>query len=181
MNRGSHSRPSRLGLGWPHRRPGPRATSRGQHGSACWRCSHPSTSSLFLTPSRGRYREPAGSTRGSLRSLSRSWIEVAPVNSEAEIEGYSRYAPRLVGDDGRNTGECGVLALPEVHGLVAVVDDYAGHKAASANGIQARRTLGLLCDAVADGLLTLDTVSAVADSLLQTDYRLPFPPGGFAQ
>ena len=113
--------------------------------------------------------------------LSHSWIEVAPIKSEAEIEAYSRYARRLVGDDGRNTGECGVLALAEIHGLVAVVDDYAGHKAGSATGVRARRTLGLLCDAVADGLLTLDTVSAVADSLLQTDYRLPFPPGGFAQ
>ncbi len=110
-----------------------------------------------------------------------NWIQVAPIQTEAEIDAYSRYARRLVGDDGRNTGECGVLALAQTHGLVAIVDDYAGYKAGSSSGVRVRRTLGLLCDAVADGLLTLDTVSAVADSLLQTHYRLPFPPGGFAQ
>lgn len=113
--------------------------------------------------------------------LTHSWIQVTPIKSGAEIEAYSRYARRLVGNDGRNTGECGVLALAEVRGLVAVVDDSAGHKAGSASGVRVRRTLGLLCDAVEDGLLTLDTVSAVADSLLQTDYRLPCPPGGFAR
>lgn len=114
-------------------------------------------------------------------TLSHSWIQVVAVASEAELEAYSRYARRLVGDDGRNTGECGVLALAEVRGLVAVVDDYAGYKAGTARGIQVRRTLGLLCDAVEVGQLNLDTVSAVVDSLLQTDYRLPIPPGGFVQ
>lgn len=113
--------------------------------------------------------------------LDSSWIIVSPLASADELLAYGRYAQRLVGDDGRNTGECGVLALAEVHGHVAIIDDQAGAKAGSAAGIEVRRTLGLLCDAVQSGLLTLPMVSAVADSLLETDYRLPFPPGGFAQ
>jgi hypothetical protein len=40
-------------------------------------------------------------------------------------------------------------------------------------------TLGLLCDAIRDGLLTVKLVSAVADDLMTTQYRLPFGPGGF--
>jgi predicted nucleic acid-binding protein len=113
--------------------------------------------------------------------LHHDWIRVVTIESVSELRAYSHYARRLVGDDGRNTGECGVLALAEVHGMVAIIDDSAGYKAGTANGVSARRTLGLLCDAVENELLTLGMVSAVADSLLQTDYRLPFLPGGFAQ
>lgn len=113
--------------------------------------------------------------------LGSTWIVVRPVATDEELLAYSRYARRLVGDDGRNTGECGVLALAEVHGYVAVVDDQAGAKAGGAAGVAIRRTLGLLCDAVEDGQLTLPMVSAVADALLETNYRLPFPPGGFAK
>lgn len=61
--------------------------------------------------------------------LDADWIVVSPVATTAELLAYSRYARRLVGDDRRNTGECGVLALAEVHDYVAVVDDRAGVKA----------------------------------------------------
>ncbi len=81
-------------------------------------------------------QEACGVNAWLAQILTHSWIEVAPIQSEAEIDAYSRYARRLVGDNGRNTGECGVLALAEVHGLVAVVDDHAGHKAGSANGVR---------------------------------------------
>lgn len=46
--------------------------------------------------------------------------------------------------------------------------------------MQCRRTLALLCDAIRDNLLTVPLVSAVADDLLENEYRLPFGPGGFA-
>ena len=39
--------------------------------------------------------------------------------------------------------------------------------------------LALLCDAVDSGLLTVKLVSALADDLLATEYRLPFKPGRF--
>lgn len=113
--------------------------------------------------------------------LTHPWIVITPVTTEAELLAYSRYARRLVGDDGRNTGECGVLALAETHGYVAVLDDHAAVKAATAAGVTVRRTLGLLCDAIEQGQLTLAMVSALADSLLETGYRLSLPPGGFAR
>jgi hypothetical protein len=55
----------------------------------------------------------------------------------------------------------------------------AGNVAAQRN-VEVRRTLGLLCDAIRQGLLTVPLVSAVADDLLENSYRLPFGPGGFA-
>ncbi|HMR49169.1 MAG TPA: hypothetical protein PKE40_07875 [Arachnia sp.] len=113
--------------------------------------------------------------------LSNPWIVVEPLSTDAELVAYSRYARQLVGDDGRNTGECGVLALAEVHGYIALLDDHAGVKAGMAAGVTVRRTLGLLCDAIQQGQLTIDMVSGLADSLLESGYRLPMPPGGFAR
>lgn len=107
------------------------------------------------------------------------WVRVLPIQTDAELAAFSRYARLLVGDDGRNIGECGVLALAEVHGMVSVVDDQAGHKAAVRCGVDNRRTLGLLCDAVEAGHVTLATVSIVADALCDSEYRLPFQRGGF--
>jgi len=42
-------------------------------------------------------------------------------------------------------------------------------------------TLGLLCQAIRAGHLTVPMVSHVADHLMETAYRLPFGPGGFEQ
>lgn len=45
--------------------------------------------------------------------------------------------------------------------------------------MKVRRTLGLLCDAVRQGLLTRETISAVADDLVRSEYRVPFESGAF--
>lgn len=111
--------------------------------------------------------------------LDHDWIRTQPLTDRPELLAYAHYAQRLVGDDGRNTGECGVLALAEVHGHVAVLDDQAGVRLGKARAVAVRRTLGLLCDAIQEGHLTAPMVSALADDLLETDYRLPFPRGGF--
>ena len=50
---------------------------------------------------------------------------------------------------------------------------------AGERNIAIRPTLALLCDAIREGLLTLPLVSALADDLLTSQYRLPFQPGGF--
>ena len=62
---------------------------------------------------------------------------------------------------------------------VAVVDDGAARKAARDYGVDLRPTLALLCEAIRIELLTVKLVAALADDLLSTEYRLPFPPGGF--
>ncbi|MDR2896634.1 MAG: hypothetical protein LBV30_08330 [Propionibacteriaceae bacterium] len=111
--------------------------------------------------------------------LKQDWISIRVLNSDAELESFARYARRLVGDDGRNIGECEVLALAEVHGFTPLIDDGAACKAAKQKGIEPLRTLRLLCNAVTQNLLTVDTVSAVADDLLATNYRIPVEPGGF--
>ncbi|WP_020573956.1 hypothetical protein [Actinopolymorpha alba] len=114
--------------------------------------------------------------------LDADWIEVVPLNTDEQLTAFAYYTQRLVGPNGRNVGECGVLALAEtLPSTVAVVDDRVAGKAAAGRGVHVRRTLGLLCDAIRKNLLTVPLVSAVADDLLANDYRLPFQPGGFAQ
>jgi predicted nucleic acid-binding protein len=113
--------------------------------------------------------------------LEQEWIQIRDLTTEAELEAFARYSRRLVGDTGRNLGECGVLALAEVHGFVPVIDDGPACKAAKEYGVEPRRTLGLLCEAVTDGKLPLELVSSVADDLLATEYRIPMEPGGFAK
>ncbi|GGM13395.1 MULTISPECIES: hypothetical protein [Micromonospora] len=114
--------------------------------------------------------------------LDADWIEVVPLNSTDQLTAFTYYERRLVGSDGRNIGECGVLALAEtLSGAVAVVDDRVAVNAAKSRKVEIRRTLGLLCDAIRQKLLTVPLVSAVADDLLENSYRLPFGPGGFAR
>jgi predicted nucleic acid-binding protein len=72
-----------------------------------------------------------------------------------------------------------VLALAATIGGSAVVDDGAARKAAADHAVPLRPTLSLLCDAIRQGLLTVSLVSALADDLLTSNYRLPFGPGGF--
>ena len=74
-----------------------------------------------------------------------------------------------------------MLAYAKVHGATAVIDDGAGRQAARDFSVALRPTLALLCDAIRDGLLTVRMVSDLADHLLETEYRLPFGPGGFAR
>ncbi len=73
-----------------------------------------------------------------------------------------------------------MLAPAEAHHRTAVIDDQEACKAARRTGsVKVRRTLGLLCDAVRQGLLTRETISAVADDLVRSKYRVPFEPGAF--
>lgn len=114
--------------------------------------------------------------------LEADWIEVVALDTEEQLEAFAFYTERLVGPDGRNVGECGVLALAETTpSSIAVVDDRVAGNAAQVRNVSVRRTLGLLCEAIRKELLTVPLVSALADDLLATYYRLPFGPGGFAR
>jgi len=79
----------------------------------------------------------------------------------------------------KNLGECGVLALAEVRGHLAVLDDRVARTVGEENGVRIVGTLSLLCEGVRAGLLTVPLVSTIADDLLSTDYRLPIAIGGF--
>lgn len=114
--------------------------------------------------------------------LDADWIESVALDTEEQLKAFAFYTERLVGPDGRNAGECGVLALAEtIPSSIAVVDDRVAVNAAKVRHVKVRRTLGLLCEAIHKELLTVPLVSALADDLLANDYRLPFHPGGFAR
>lgn len=128
--------------------------------------------------------EVAGATaeHPHLRAVQEAdWLEVITIDTTGQLAALVHYEQRLVGPSGRNLGECGVLALAEsITGAVAVVDDRVARRAGLDRHVEVRGSLGLMCEAIRKGLLTVPLVSAVADDLLEHEYRLPFGPGGFA-
>ncbi|WP_448061214.1 nucleotide-binding protein [Cellulomonas hominis] len=112
--------------------------------------------------------------------LQAEWIGRRVLESSTELIAYAQFAENLVAD-GRNQGETAVLAYASVHGAVAVIDDGAGRSAAQRAGVALKGTLGLLCDAIRLGELTVAVVAQLADHLLETEYRLPFASGGSAE
>lgn len=110
--------------------------------------------------------------------LDATWIEHRVLVSEDELNEFTRFASLLVAK-GRNVGESGVLAYAKANEATAVIDDGPARKIARANNIAHIGTLRLLCEALHEKHLTVDLISAVADDLLESEYRLPFGPGGF--
>ncbi|WP_127499594.1 hypothetical protein [Actinoplanes solisilvae] len=94
------------------------------------------------------------------------------------LDAYARYARRLASGS-KNRGECGVLALAEVRGYVAVLDDRAARRVAEENEVEICGTLALMCEGIRQGMLTIPLVARIADDLLATKYRLPVKPGRF--
>ena len=111
--------------------------------------------------------------------LEAAWIHQRDLTTE--LEEFATFAALLVGSDGRNLGEAGVLAYAKAHGATAVVDDGVARQAAKTHKVQCQGTLALLCDAIRSGLLTVALVSEIADHLIEGEYRLPSGPGGFAR
>lgn len=112
--------------------------------------------------------------------LDAEWIEHRELVTDEELAAFVDFSALLV-KGSRNTGEAGVLALASVVGGVAVIDDGAGRRAADGHGVDKKPTLALLCEAIHSGLLTVKLVSALADDLIATEYRLPFGAGGFEE
>ena len=110
--------------------------------------------------------------------LNASWIEHNELNTGEELRAFAGFAAYLM-SEGRNEGETAVLAIASTMPAQAVLDDSAGYKAAQREGVSCTRTLALLCESVRNGLLTAELVSIIADDLIETEYRLPFNPGGF--
>lgn len=112
--------------------------------------------------------------------LDASWIEHRDLTSEEELREFAHFASLLVAGD-RHCGEAGALAYAKANNATAIIDDGPGRKAAKESGIHYRGTLGLLCDAIRDGHLTVELVSTIADHLIESEYRLPFKSGEFVQ
>ncbi|MFJ4436935.1 hypothetical protein [Streptomyces sp. NPDC088923] len=114
--------------------------------------------------------------------LDAEWISTVDLVTPEQLRAFAFYTGHLLGPDGKNKGECGVLALAETSpsNTTALVDDRVALNLARSRRIPVRRTLGLLCEAIHEGLLTMPLVSAMADDLNRKHYRFPFGVGGFA-
>jgi len=108
------------------------------------------------------------------------WIEHRQIQTDAEVEVFSKYVARLV-SSGRNVGEAAVLALAETIGATAVIDDAVAHRIARQSGVSCKRTLALFVEAASLGVIQFSEVSELVDRLNATDYRLPVGPGEFAR
>ena len=107
------------------------------------------------------------------------WIEWYGEMTDVEFAAVAKYASRLVSGV-RNLGEAEVLALAEVIPAIAVVDDGVANRLAKESDVTCTRTLALLCEAIREDILTLDSVSELVDEMVAY-YRLPFGPGEFAR
>lgn len=108
------------------------------------------------------------------------WLSRREATTPEELAAFGRYTARMLGDDQRkNLGECEVLALADVNGGIAVIDDGVARSVADEHGVTYRTTVALLCDLVRAGHLSLEMVERIADRLLESEYRLPFGGGGF--
>lgn len=110
--------------------------------------------------------------------LEADWINVHRSTSREFIETFAHYADRLVVGR-KNVGECGVLAMGQIYECEVVIDDAIARQIAEEKGIRITATVPLLCDAVRAKKLTMVMVEELADNLLESQYYLPFGPGGF--
>ena len=117
---------------------------------------------------------------GLLQVLDADWITVDRGTDLAYLQAFAGFE-RLLAAGGRNTGECGVLALGKTRGHELIVDDRVASSLARRERLNCRGTLALLCDAIREEKLTVAMVSDLADDLLGGEYRLPFKKGRFAQ
>jgi predicted nucleic acid-binding protein len=106
------------------------------------------------------------------------WIGVHRSTNHDYLEAFAHYVDRLV-VDGKNRGECGVLAMGQIYKCEVVIDDATARAIAKEKGIQVTATVPLLCDAIRAKKLTTVMVEELADNLLEGAYYLPFGPGGF--
>jgi predicted nucleic acid-binding protein len=110
--------------------------------------------------------------------LEAPWLTQHSLTSPAEIHAFATFSALLVAKN-RNWGEAGVLAYAKVHGATAIIDDGPARNAAKKHGIPCRGTLGLVCDAVNQNHITIVMASALADDLLESEYRPQFKRGDF--
>ncbi|MFF8810520.1 hypothetical protein [Streptomyces omiyaensis] len=114
------------------------------------------------------------------QTLDAEWINVYRSTSFEYAKAFSSYHDRLVAN-GKNIGECGVLAMGKVYGCEIVIDDATPRKIAEEEGIKVTATVPMLCDAIRARKLTTVMVEQLADNLLEGSYYLPFGSGGFRQ
>ena len=79
--------------------------------------------------------------------LDADWIHIHRSTSHDFSEAFAHYVDRLV-VDGKNLGECGVLAMGQIYKCEVVIDDATPRQIANERGIQVTATVPLLCEAI---------------------------------
>lgn len=134
---------------------------------------------VYIPDSVERELVDAGDHAAAVRAvLDADWIRVHRSTDTEFGRAFARYEDRLV-VDGKNRGECGVLAMGEIYGCEVVIDDDTAYRIAEEKGILVTRTVPLLCEGIRAKMLTTVLVEELADRLLEGEYHLPFGPGGF--
>lgn len=111
-------------------------------------------------------------------AIDAEWIRIYRSGDPRFLAALARYSDRLA--VGRaHLGECGVLAMGEVYGCEIVIDDATARRIADEKGLRVTATVPLLCEAIRTKKLTTVMVEELADRLLESEYYLPFGPGGF--
>ncbi|MEU9510127.1 hypothetical protein AB0D32_28040 [Micromonospora sp. NPDC048170] len=136
---------------------------------------------IYIPDSVERELESAAAHVSAARAvLEADWIRVHRSTSHDFAEAFAHYADRLFAD-GKNLGECGVLAMGQIYRCEVVIDDATPRQIAREKGIRVTATVPLLCEAIRAKKLTTVMVEELADNLLEGMYYLPFGSGGFRQ
>jgi predicted nucleic acid-binding protein len=100
------------------------------------------------------------------------------IPEELSMEELLRYSdltnPQYLRDHGLPTrihrGEAAAIAIAEARGWILATDDDKGYQAATMLGIEARRTRGLLGEAIRLGLLALEEAKRIHTEMRQNDF-----------
>jgi hypothetical protein len=103
--------------------------------------------------------------------LGAPWLGTVGDNP-ASLTALGNYT-RRIGRSGRNLGEASVLAWCKAHDATAVLDDETGVKLAKREGIAYLRSLGLIADAMRQGLLSELGATTVVDLLADSEAYFP--------
>lgn len=115
------------------------------------------------------YQEVANDLPGGkeiAEAVKSGWLQVGSVKDQATVR-----LLQTVGLLGKGESECIVLAK-EIGARVILTDDKKARKTAAAGGIETTGTLGLLVQAVREGILTKEDALAAVESLSETGFRL---------
>lgn len=80
-------------------------------------------------------------------ALEADWIHVHRSSSPEYIAAFAHYRDRMVAN-GKNLGECGVLAMGQVYDCEVVIDDAVPRQIAQEKKIRVLATVPLLCTAI---------------------------------
>lgn len=96
------------------------------------------------------------------------WLRLTSLQGDAELRLFSELPAAL------HRGEASCLAIAAQRGWAFLTDDARARKAARGLGVVISGTLGLLVQAVKDGLLALDEANDLLAQMIRAGYHSPY-------